>query len=182
MSENDLEKEIGDAVKKADRTIEIKHTGIVDKKEFDQIKNERDELKSIVALSAEKQFRTEKDSVLEQYPESRRDEIAELIGEDPSVLEQVKADLKLHGVPSRKPVSGKASLPIRNPVSQEDFVQSSENKDDFQKYVDELYQKARLSSNPAVRSEAESKIEKLFESYEKGMSENMDKPLKSTTC
>lgn len=180
MSENEeLEEEIQKGVKNADRVIEIKHTGIVDGKEFEKIKSERDELKSQLGLIAERAFRDEKEAVLEQYPESRRDEIDDLIGDNPDVLEQVKADLKLHGSQNRKAPSGKASLPIRQ-NQQEAFVPSPE-KDDFQQYVDELYQKAKLSSNPAVRSEADSQIEKLFESYERGMSENLDKPFKTVT-
>jgi hypothetical protein len=177
MSENE---ENGEQIKKSpDRLIRIEHSGLVEKEQFEKLKSERDELKSVLALSAEKAFRDEKSQVVSQYPENKRDEISELIGEDPSVLEQVKADLKLHGNPVKSRPVGKASLPIRQ-NQQEDFVQSAE-KDDFQQYVDELYRKSRLSSNPSVRDEAEKQIEQLFNEYEKGMSENPDKPFKTVT-
>lgn len=182
MSNNEengeLESEIKNAVKTTEKkVIEIKHSGIVDAKEFEKIKDERDTLKSQLGLIAEKSFRDEKEAVVSQYPEEKQDEISDLIGEDPDVLEQIKTDLKLHGSPIKQRPTGKAVLRQTGDVPE--VVQGQ--KDDYQEFIDSLYKKARLSANPEERNNAERQIEQLFESYEKGMQENPDKPFETHT-
>lgn len=174
----ELETEIEDAVKSNKKIIEIKHSGIVDAEEFKKLKEERDNLKFVVALQAEKEFRAEKESVVSQYPESKQDEIEDLIGDDPSILEQCKRDLVLRGSQSvvrRKAPSGKAVLR----QNQENIPEVQ--GDEFKQYVDDLYKKAKLSTNPEERVNAERQIEQLFESYERGMQENPNAPFKTVT-
>jgi len=150
MSENEeLEEEIEHAVKsKSDRVIEIKHSGLVDKKAFEKLREELEEKNQILALQAEKSFRDEKASVLEQVPEEKREEIENLIGENPDVLENLKATLILQDNQQpergRKAPSGKASLPIRD--SETETIVQSGQKNEYQLYVDDLYKRAKRQS------------------------------------
>lgn len=139
-------------------------------------KRKRLDYEKVIALQAEKSFQDEKNAVLEQYPEDKRDEIEDLIGDNPDVLEDVKRDLLLHGsqVPVRRHrPSGKAVL--RDVDSN---IETINQEDEFRSYVDKLYKKARLSRDPIEKVEAEREISKLFNSYEQGMSEFKDRKVK----
>lgn len=140
---------------------------------LEAIKAERDEYLNIVKLEAEKAFQSEKEAVLSQIPESRRDEVESLIGEDPDVLTQVKASLML-----RETVEGdegqtglKQGPEGKSIIRQAKTGISQDSGNPYHAIVDAAFRKAKLDPNPVEREKGERLVDELFEQYERGQYE-----------
>ena len=170
---------------RVNRVVEIRHTGLKDpkaiEKEMEKLRNENEEFKNLIALEAMKSFEKDKEELVNQFPENRRTEISEHIGESVETLENVRTSLLLQSDnPRNSPVtkrapSGKAPLPQ---INNDEPVKDGANP--FRDYIANLYMTAKKSTNPVERDNAEKEIHKLFNEYEKSMFEHKSTEFKTT--
>ena len=158
--------------KDANKVIEIRHTGIPHQgaEEFEKLKKQKEDYERIIALQAEKDFRSELAEFLSQLDDDeKRDEIKAMIGEDPERLENAKIMSRIleqaivsggGRVTGRRKPSGKASLPPKD----------TGLLDGYKAYVDTLYSTLRDPSKSDLEKEtANSMLDQLFFEMVKGL-------------
>ena len=129
------------------------------------------EMELIIESEALKTFKEERDALLAQIPEDRREDIKEFIGADPDKLEQIKGSIMLHkqvqDEPTRKVVKGKATLLGSKPETS--LAQTAYADPYLQKYSD-LYQTLRdPTASAEEKEEAETILNDVFAEITKGL-------------
>jgi hypothetical protein len=186
MSE-ELTEELNEEMKKrkkvADYVVEIRNTKDDEpedlQEQLEREKRKNEDLSLIVEVEATKQFMTEKENLLKNIPEGRREKISEFIGEDPEKIEQVKASLILQGQnfgededeENEPTIAGRATLPdYMLPQNQGRQIRSSSYENPvIQKYSD-LYQILRSpTSSEQEKQEVEQILDETFAEIRRGL-------------
>jgi rubrerythrin len=186
MSE-ELTEELNEEMKKrkkvADYVVEIRNTKDDEpedlQEQLEREKRKNEDLSLIVEVEATKQFMTEKENLLKNIPEGRREKISEFIGEDPEKIEQVKASLILQGQnfgededeENEPTIAGRATLPdYMLPQNQGRQIRSSSYSNPVIQQYSDLY---RLIRDPKTserkRQEAEAILDEAFDEIGKGL-------------
>lgn len=130
-------------VKKPDRLIEIRHTGIKKDEEKDEdietIKDQRDILRAQLGTIVYKEFADQKEALLATVSEDKRDKLDRLIGDNPDRLEALKIQQIASGKfkepydwknnpedLTRVPPKGKVGLPSaeQKPKNSKEYIDS----------------------------------------------------------